>query len=89
MGGGGIPLDASFRLGWLLIFNGGHDHMGNDDKVLMLKSMEIEGFKVELLSESRGAVFRVNATDGVYSKTRVFTSYDEASALFNSYAQGN
>ena len=60
------------------------------NEVIKIKSAEVDGFKVELISESKGMLFRVNATDGAgYPKTRIFTEYAEASALFDSYLQGN
>lgn len=54
-----------------------------------LKEVEQGGFKVELLAE--GNLFRVNVSDadGGFPRTRVFTEYAEASALFDSYLEGN
>lgn len=60
------------------------------DTAISLKSIEVQGFKVELLSENQGATFRVNVKDeGGYRRTRVFVNYSEANALFSSYQQGN
>ena len=59
-------------------------------KVVKIKSAELkDGFKVELLSEGDGAAYRVNVEFDGIPRTRVFTNYAEASALFESYMQGN
>lgn len=63
--------------------------MKKTDDQIKLKSLENDGFKIELLSESNGAAFRVNITDGAYYRTRIFVDYSEANALFDSYMQGN
>lgn len=57
-------------------------------ETVKLKSAELEGVKVELLSENGGTTFRVNINDGT-PRTRVFSDYNEASDLFDSYVQGN
>lgn len=54
-----------------------------------MKSAEFNGFSLELFSEDNGTVYRVNIFDGSTPRTRVFSNYDEASALFDSYLQGN
>lgn len=55
-----------------------------------MKSAELkDGFSVELLSENGGEQYRVNYFDGHTPRTRVFVDYNEASALFESYLQGN
>lgn len=59
-------------------------------KVTRIKSAELaDGFSVELLSENGGETYRVNYFDGKTPRTRVFVKYEEASALFESYMQGN
>lgn len=60
------------------------------NETVKLKGAEIQGLKIELLSENKGSTFRVNVTDdGGYRRTRVFVEYAEASAMFNSYLEGN
>lgn len=58
------------------------------NETIRLKSMTIEGIDVELVAEGP-SLYRVNINDGAYNRTRVFVDYAEASALFDSYLQGN
>lgn len=57
-------------------------------KVLPLKSFEDEAVRVHLLSEGSGYRLNVDHADGV-AMTRFFTDYAEASALFDSFAEGH
>lgn len=64
--------------------------MSKENNDILIKSVELAGLKVELLSENRGATFRVNVVDDEnHTRTRVFSNYVDASIFFNVTVEGN
>lgn len=56
--------------------------------VKTIKSIEVEGTKIELTSN--GSVFNLNVTNEYgYRTSRAFTDYSEASKTFDTYLRGN